>query len=234
MGDCFTPIDICTMQFDRLDCDGTILAGADDRVITCNGVTLTWTPQLLAAKRDVSRNGARGICAQREIPAAVEGYNLALTFCPRIDVELYELLSVYDLVVDTAGVTGGLIGDNVGVKDGAASQPCACPTGDCQNAGVSILVWGNSTNADGISTVKPFAIGAFTRVKFDPPTLGLQDTYQNITLNGQTSPNPSWVRGPANIYPEIAGLDGAWALWNTIQEPPEGCACEACGYALVS
>lgn len=232
--DCFTPIDVCSMQFDRLDCDGSILDGATDRVITCNGVSLVTTPTFLPAKRDVARNGGRGICGQRNIKASVEAYAVALTFCPRIDPELYELMELYDLVLDTAGITGGTVGDSVGIRDGAVNQPCACPTDTCTNSGVSVLMWGNATDANGPKTDKPFFIQALTRVKFDPPPMNHADSYQNITINGETSPNPLWGRGPDNIYPELVGLDGAWAEWNTIQEPPSGCTCEACGYALVS
>lgn len=233
-GDCPTPIDVCSTQFNRLDCDGTVLSGPTDKAITCRGVDVKVTPKLVDSKRDVARNGGRGICAQREIAASVDGYDVVVTACPGYDAELFELLGLYDLVLDTADITGGTIGDSVGIRDGSKNQPCACITSPCQNPGVSMLMWSNNTNPDGISVTKPYNILALARVKFDPPAVTIKDAYENVVLNGKTTPNPLWVRGPGDIYPDIVGLDGAWAEWDTIQVPPSGCACDACGYAQAS
>jgi hypothetical protein len=233
-GDCFAPIDICGAQFNRLDCDGALLEGTTDVVVACELVDIKVTPQLIEADRKVSRNGGGTICAQRTAPARVEGYDVVLTLCPRIDAELMELLNVYDLVIDTVS------GDSVGIKDGAAGNPCNCITSPCQNPGVSVLVWSNNTGVDGISSTKPYSLLALPRVRFDPAEFMISGEYTNLVLNGKTEPNPQWIDpslaplvplGPGNIYPEtVTGLTGAFALWDTVTAPPGGCTCSACGY----
>lgn len=230
-GDCFAPIDICGIQLNRLDCAGNLLGGPTDVVVMCEGVDITATPRLVAGVTDVTRNGAGGICAQRTTKARVEGYDIVWNICPKIDAEAWELLQVYNAILDEEGVTGGAVGDTVGIQDGAADNPCNCVQDPCQNPGVALLLWANNSDADGISTTKPYAVLALTRVQFDPPPVKIANVYTNVTLNGRTQPNPLYARGPGDIFPETGGLTGAFGLWDTIQPPPGGCKCELCGYA---
>lgn len=230
-GDCFAPIDICGVQLNRLDCAGNLLGGASDVVVMCEGVDITATPKLVAAVTDVTRNGAGGICAQRTSKARVEGYDIVWNICPKIDAEAWELLQVYNAIIDQEGVTGGTIGDTVGIQDGAADNPCNCVQDPCQNPGVAMLLWANNTDEFGISTTKPFVVLALSRVQFDPPPIKITNVYQNVPLTGRTQPNALYGRGPGNIFPETGGLTGAFGMWDTVQAPPGGCKCEACGYA---
>ena len=231
-GDCYSPIDICGVQLNRLGCDGTVLTGLTDAVVMCEGVDLTLTPQLVAAETAVARNGGGGVCARRTTKARVDGYDVVLNICPKIDAEAWELLNVYDAILDDRGVTGGTVGDTVGIKDGLAGNPCNCLNTPCENPGVSMLVWSSNTDSQGISNTKPYVITALTRVIFDPPPLLINSQYQNITLTGRTEPNPLWVLGPGNLYPEAGGLAGAFGQWDTIQTPPPGgCTCALCGFA---
>lgn len=230
-GDCFAPIDICGIQLNRLDCDGTLLGGASDVVVMCEGVDITATPRLVPAVTDVSRNGGGGICAQRTTKARIDGYDIVWNICPKIDAQAWELLNLYDAVIDTAGVTGGLVGDTVGIRDGASGNPCNCQNTPCLNPGVAMLLWANNTDEDGISITKPFSILALTKVIFDPPPIKIANVYQNVTINGRTQPNSLYARGPGDIYPELVGLSSAFALWDTDQVPPGGCTCDLCGFA---
>jgi hypothetical protein len=230
-GDCFAPIDICGVQVNRLDCDGTVLVGASNSVVMCEMVDFTITPQLVEAETAVSRNGGGGICAKRTTKARIDGYDVVWNSCPKIDAEAWELMNLYDLVLDTAGVTGGSVGDSVGIRDGASANPCNCITTPCQNPGVSMLVWTNNTDANGINATKPYTIIALPRVIWDPPAIAVTSAYDSIEITGRTESNSLWSTGPGAIYPELVGLSGAFAMWDTEQPPPGGCTCTACGFA---
>jgi len=230
-GDCFAPIDICGIQINRLACNGSLLGGPTDVVVMCEGVDISVTPKLVASVTDVTRNGGGAICAQRTTHARIEGYDILWNMCPKIDAQAWELLKLYDAVVDTGGNTGGAVGDTVGIRDGASGNPCNCQNTPCNNSGVSMLLWMNNTDKNGISTTKPFTVLALTKVLFDPPPIKISEKYQNVPVAGRTQPNPLYARGPGNIYPELLGLTSAFALWDTIQTPPGGCQCGLCGFA---
>lgn len=232
-GDCFSPIDICGVQLNRLDCNGSLLGGLGNVVVMCEMVDITITPQLVAAVTDVSRNGGGGVCARRTTKARIDGYDVVWNSCPKIDAEAWELMNLYDAILDTAGVTGGAVGDTVGIRDGDSGNPCNCQNTPCLNPGVAMLVWSNNTDSTGISGTKPYTITALTHLEFDPPAVKISNVYENIAITGRTQPNPLYDRGPGDIYPELVGLTGAWAQWDTIQPPPGGCQCELCGFASI-
>lgn len=239
---CYTPIDICGAQFNRLDCDGTLLEGDTDVVVACQLVDIRLTPVKQEAQRNVSRNGGGGICAQRTTPARIEGYDVVINVCPQIDPELYELMNLYDLVLDTADITGATLGDSVGIKDGPSANPCNCQVDDCQNPGVSLLVWSSNTNEDGINPTRPYVIMAFPKLRFEVSDIMVGSEYTNYELTAKAEANTLWIdpeslpttanRGPGDIYPELVGIGTSrWAQWGTDQAPPGGCSCAACGFA---
>ena len=238
-GDCFAPIDICGVQINRLDADGSILDGATDRAVACNLVTVSRSPDVEAGRTDLSRNGGGTRCAKRVIPDRINGWDIQMDLCSRYDAELMELLGLYSLVVDSEDVTGGTIGDSVGIKaKSVEDESCICV--GSTSAFVSMLIWQQNTGPDGVNSTKPYVIMALPKIRFTVTAEQRGDTFNNITLAGVAEANSNWTdtgtgsevgRGPGNLYPEgTPGLVTAWAEWATSQAPPGGCNCQFCGY----
>jgi len=238
-GDCFAPIDICGVQINGLDTDGSILDGPTDRVVACNMVNVSRSPDVEAGRTDLSRNGGGTRNAKRVIPDRINGWDIQINLSARYDVEMLELLGVYSLVVDSEDVTGGSVGDSVGIKaKSIADEPCICV--GATSSFVSMLIWQQNTGPDGVNSTKPYVVMALPKIRFTVTGEDRGDTYNNLTLTGVAEANSNWTdtgpgsvvgRGPGNIYPETGGLDVAWAEWATSQAPPGGCNCDFCGFA---
>lgn len=226
---CYSAIDNCGAQFNRLDCDGNILNGAEDVVVTCALVDYSVQPIRGEDRTSTDANGSGGNCATRKDEGKVEEYEVTLTLCSKTDIELMELLGLWDKVIDPA------TGDTVGWKPLDEGETCYCapPEGGCTNPGVSMLLWHVAWCGEEQLTDLPFVNEAFTKVKFDAGSITRtrNSEFNTYEVTGTATTNPNWGQGPGNIYPEVAGLGVPSAEWNTATPPPNGCDCEACGYA---
>lgn len=231
--ECWSSIDLCGAQINRLDCDGNIQNGAEDVVLTCGFVDIQIEPISFDEIDVTDGGGAQGqICAQRNEPGGIEAYEVTLTLCSRTDAALMELLGVFDPVVDPA--TGDLIGIKAKASSCGADAECHCVPQEeeaCTNPGVSMLLWHIAQDGKERHTRYPYAVEAFPKVVFDPGSISItrNQEFNTYTLTGRSACNEVWGQGPAAIYPEAAGLS-EWSEWLTTQGPPQGCDCP-CGYA---
>lgn len=226
---CYSAIDNCFGQFNRLDCDGNILSGATDIVTSCSTVDINATPIAGEERNNRDPNGQGGYCVERNVPASVEGWEIELTLCSKTDVELMELLGIFDLVLDANG-------DAIGWKSkGCAEGDCLCDPGvdSCQNPGVAIHLWHTAWLDKERHPDYRWALQAFPKVIFDPTTVQVQRNteFNTYTVTGRAYCNDEYGQGPAAIYPDPAGLDRDQAEWLTNTRPTGMCACDMCGYS---
>lgn len=230
--ECWSSIDLCGAQINRLDCDGVVQNGAEDVVLTCGFVDISITPITSGGDEIVDPGGAQGQrCAVRSDPSTIDAYEITITLCSKTDAALMELLGIFDPVVDEA--TGDIVGYKAHPTD-CGDPACHCvPDEDgCSNPGVSIILWHVAWLGDERHPTYPYAVEAFPKVVFDPGSITVtrNQEFNTYTITGRTDCNPMWGQGPGAIYPEAAGLDRDWAEWLTTQGPPQGCDCP-CGYA---
>lgn len=228
MGVCYSAIDHCSTQFNRLDCDKNILEGAGNVVVSCSTVDINVTPIEGEDTSSQDPNGSGGYCAERESSGGIEGYEVELTLCSKTDVELMELIGIFDLVTEG--------GENIGIKAKCCQdEECKCNPGEeaCDNPGVAIHLWhcawcGKSRHPD-----YKWAVQTLPLVKFDPASVSIQrnSEFNTYTLTGRSDCNENYGQGPGSIYPDPAGLDSCWAEHLTNIGPSEMCNCDVCGYA---
>lgn len=226
---CFSPIDNCAVQVNRLDCDGLVLSGATDVVVSCSLVDITATPIKGEERNQRDPNGQGGYCAERNIPAEIVGYDIEITLCSRIDVELMELLGIFDPVLDATGAI-------VGYKSmGCSTTECLCnpPEEGCTDPGVAIHIWHIAWQGEERHPDFPFVIEAFPKIKFDPTetTTTRNSEFNTHTIKGRAYCNDEYGQGPGSIYPDPTGLGTFRSEWLTETGPPNSCNCELCGYA---
>ena len=226
---CYSAIDNCAGQFNRLDCDGNVLSDAQDIVVSCATVDITATPIPGEERNQQDPNGRGGFCAERNIPADIVGHEVEITLCSKTDVELMELLGVADIVYDADG-------NCVGFKSLTCnSEECLCDPGEeqCSNPGVSLLLWHIAWCGDERHPDYKWAVQAFPKIIFDPASLVItrNTEFNTYTLTGRTYCNENWGQGPGAIYPDPDGLDADHAEWLTNTSVPELCNCDICGFA---
>jgi len=232
MGVCYSAIDLCSSQFNRLDCDGNILEGPENVVVSCAAVDVTVTPIEGEDTSSQDPNGSGGYCAERETGGNIEGYEVELTLCSKTDVELMELIGIFDIVKDADG-------NCVGIKAKCCNdEVCKCDPGEetCDNPGVALHIWhcawcGKERHPD-----FKWAVQALPKVKFDPASVSVSrnSEFNTYTLTGRSDCNENYIQGPGAIYPDAnggEGLDSCWAEWLTNIGPSEMCNCDVCGYA---
>ena len=245
MGQCYSAIDICAMQVNRLDCDGNILNSAanGDVVVTCGVTDITITPQTGEERNNRDPNGQGGFCAERIIPATITGQEVELTLCSKTDVELMELLGLYDTVNgDTnnppATTSANAVRDNIGIKSLGGADDCLCdpPAGICQYPGVAIHLWHTAWLDKERHPSFSWVVEALPKVVFDPASTVIQrnSEFNTVTITGQASVNDNYGTGPGGIWPDVAfgasTLDRDWAEWLTNTRPDGMCSCDMCGY----
>lgn len=225
---CYSAIDICSTQINRLDCDNNVLSTDGNVAVSCSIVDITSTPILGAARDQQDPNGQGGYCAERNDPASIEGYTIEMTLCSKTDAELMELLGIFDLIRDASGVV-------VGVKTkGCSDDECYCDPGDdqCQPA-VSLMLWhvawlGKERHPD-----FKWVVEAFPKVIFDPGSVAItrNSEFNTYTVTGRAYCNDDFGQGPGAIYPEATGLDSYRGEWGTNVRPSAMCSCDLCGLA---
>lgn len=225
----YSSIDICGMQVNRNDCDGNILNAATDVIVSCAAVDVNLTPIQGEDNARTDPNGQGGFCAERPSSATIEGMEIELTLCSRTDVELMELLGLFDLVYDADQ-------NPVGIKAKCClDEDCMCDPGDdeCSNPGVTMHLWhlawlGKKRHPD-----YKWAVEHLPRVVFDPSQLEVQrnSDFNTYTLNGRVDCNDNYGQGPGGIYAEPDGLDRCWAETVTNMAPDGLCNCDLCGYS---
>lgn len=230
----YSAIDVCGAQFNRLACDGSVLNGPSDVVLTCGLVDITRTP-ITGDDRTVSdANGSGGFCAKRVQDATIEAYEIKITLCSITDGDLMELLGIYDPVIDP------ITGMTIGVGPIASEEACYCApaVAGCTNPGVSIVVWSVAWCGEDRRLDMPFVVEEFPRVVFQPSSLEVtrNSSFNTYTLTGRTKKNAAWGQGPGSIYPELSGIGSKdWAEHLTTIPFPGGCNCGVCdslaGYA---
>jgi len=143
--------------------------------------------------------------------------------------DLMEVLGLWDRIVDPN------TGEGIGWKPISEDDACYCapPTGGCRNPGVSMILWHVAWDDEEQKNDLPFVIEAFTRIKFDAGSISRTRNaeFNGYEVTGRAIKNENWGRGPGNLYPEAAGLTVESGEWNSDVEPPNGCSCDACGYA---
>lgn len=227
MGKCYAPIDICGAQFNALSCAegevGTVLTGATDAIVTCNLVDITRDPIIEQGRNDVSRNGAGARCAKRTTPDRIDGWEITMTLCDRIDTDLMVLLGLFEPVLDADG-------ECVGIRPKCGDdEACNCATEEsCE--GVSMVIWHQNTNADGVDVDCPYVAFAVPKIVFTISSQTRSDTYNTYTVTGTAETNGNWGNGPGDVYPDPEGLGCEWAEWATPTPPPGGCTCAGCGF----
>lgn len=226
---CYSAIDNCAAQFNRLDCDGNVLSGPEDVIVSCAAVDVNATPIAGTEQNQTDPNGQGGFCAERNEPASIEGWEIELTLCSKTDVELMEMLGIFDIVTDAEG-------NCVGWKSkGCADDVCNCDPGEqqCSNPGVAIHLWHTAWCGKERHPDFKFALQAFPSVSFDPTTVQIQrnSEFNTYTLNGRANCNDQYQQGPGSIYPDPEGLDRDHAEWLTNTAPDGICSCDMCGYA---
>jgi hypothetical protein len=226
---CYSPIDICAGQANRLDCDGNVLNGATDVIVSCAFVDVNIVP-IEGEDRDQSDpNGSGGYCAERTISAEIQGYEVEIVLCSRTDVALMEMLGLFDVVYDAGG-------NAVGIKAKCCvEEECLCDPGEetCSNPGVALHLWhvawlGRKRHPDW-----KWVVEHFPKVVFDPSQLEVQrnSEFNTYTITGRADCNENYGQGPGGIYPDTDGLDRCWAETVTNLAPEGMCSCDMCGYA---
>jgi hypothetical protein len=222
----YSPIDICGAQFNRLDCDGNVLNGPTDSVITCGLTEITRTPVKTDDVESTDSNGRGGICARRIRKGKITHYEIKVVLCSATDADLMELLGIYERVVDPN--TGVAIGIRPKCEDHC---DCCVPNDSCDDGGVSIILWhtavcGNNQRVVGFDCVAE----TFAKVTFDAASVEVtrNGEFNTYTITGRTDENPNWGQGPGDIYPDPAGLSCHYAEFLTNTTFPGGCNCGAC------
>lgn len=228
MAECWSPISICGAQFNRNDCDGNILNGTSDVILTCGVVEIERSELTGDERTSTDPNGQGGFCAKRVINPTVEGYEYQITWCSRIDPELLEILGLYDRVTDDGTPTG----NTIGFKPRAADASCLCEPGSCLVPGVTVHFWKLAWDGEDPNVNFDFEVEAVPRLIPAPgTTFTFNDEFNQVVITGRSKTNPNYGQGPGNIYPEPAGLDREFAQFLTNTGFPGGCNCNACGYA---
>jgi hypothetical protein len=230
----YSAIDICGAQFNRLDCDGNVLNGPNDVVITCGMVDITRTPVKDDDKENKDPNGNGGNCAYRTKKGKIIRHDIKLTLCSATDADLMELLGIYERVVNDNAV-------GIGVRPKCDDTECDCCGGDtaCTNPGVSAIIWHTAWCGEDRRTDYPCVVETFARIKFDAGAVEVtrNGDFNTYTLSGETSKNPNWGNGPGCIYPIANGpLACDYSEHLTDVKYPGGCKCPACdeaGYAPI-
>lgn len=230
--ECWSSVDLCGAQINRLDCDGNVLNGATDVVLTCAFVDISIEPIGIGGDEIVDEGGASGQrCAVRKDPSRIDAYEITITLCSKTDAALMELLGLTDPVIDET--TGDIIGYKA-LKTDCGDPGCHCVPEEkgCNTPGVSILLWHVAWCGDERHPRFPYAVEALPKVVFDPASLSItrNKEYNTYTITGRTDCNEAWGQGPEDIFPEADGLDRDHAEWLTTVGPPQGCDCP-CGYA---
>lgn len=237
MAECWSPISICGAQINRLDCDGNVLNGTTDVVLSCGVVELERSDIVGSERSATDPNGIGGYCAKRVINPTVEGYEYSITWCSRIDPELLEVLGLFERVVE--GPAGTQAANTIGFRPKAASASCLCDGGAaCENPGVSMLIWKLAWDGENPHPRFDFDVEAIPKLVARPgTTFTYNDEFNQIVVTGRTTANMRWGNGPGGIYPlqpatpgpQGLVVDFASFLSNTAW--PGGCNCSACGYS---
>lgn len=231
----YSALDNCGMQINRLDCDGNVLNGPSDVVLSCGLVEVTRSV-ITGDDRTVSDpNGSGGYCAKRVQSAPIEGYEIQLTMCSITDPELMELLGIWDMVTDP------ITGEHIGIGPRGSEETCYCAApaaGECTNPGVSMVLWHVAWCGEDRRTDYPFVAEVYPKIVFDPASIEVTRTseFNTYTITGRTKSNSAWGQGPGSIFPELTGIGTSeWKEFLTSTPYPGGCNCGVCddhaGYA---
>lgn len=230
MSVCYSPIDNCAVQVNRLDCDGNVLNGGTDVVVSCGLTDITSTPILGEERNNQDPNGQGGYCAERNVAANIEGYTVEITLCSKVDVELFEILDIFDPIIDEG--TGQCIGY---ASKGCDDTECLCAPGSdtCLQAGTAIHLWHIAWLDKERHPDFRWVVEAFPKVIWDAGSVSItrNSEFNTYTVTGRAYCNDLYGQGPASIYPNSAGLGTYRGEWGTNVAPPNGCNCDVCGYA---
>lgn len=223
----YIPEGICAAQFYRLDCTGNILLGAGNLWQGCNALDIEMSvdSEDPITKTVVVANGTS--CISRAIPGRETSRSYKINLCPRIDVDLMQLLGIYDLVLDATN-------DALGIQSrGLASGCVSCGSTSCAGA-VGMVVFSNNVDPSSRSTwpyvvqMVPFAQFTITSSRtWKAP----REDFDPIEVTATLSPNLAWGRGPNDLFPDLGGLSTEWAEFVTTATPPQGCNCHTGGFA---
>jgi len=224
---CFSAIDNCGFQVNRLDCDGNILNGAEDVVVTCSVTDFSYEPIRGESRTTNDPNGRGGYCAERIDEGSIEGYEITLTLCSKTDPALMELLGLGQRVINADG-------DTVGFQPNDPADNCDCqtPPDGCSDPGVAIMFWHLAWCDKERLADLPFAISAFPKIVWDEGfSVTRNNEFNTYELTGRAYLNEQWGQGPGSVYPNAAGLQTFYSEFATAVPFPGGCDCALCGFA---
>ena len=104
---CFSFIDICGVQINRLDQAGNVLNGAEDVVLSCSMQQMQISANRADDRNSESLNGRGAACVRRTRRGEVTNWTINATFCARVDAAEMELLGVGERVLDENGLCKG-------------------------------------------------------------------------------------------------------------------------------
>ena len=216
-----------------IDCQsGEVLNGPTDVVLTCALVDYTMTPIEGEDRSSSDPNGVGGKCAERNVPAIRDGYEVELTLCSKIDPALMELMGVYEMITDPE--TGACLG----YRPRSVEESCSCAecTDACPEKCVSWLVWHVAWCEKKRHPDYCYAVQGMPKICFDSNSVSLtrNSEFNTITVTGTAETNSAWGQGPGLIYPDPAGLNVEFGEWLTNTGFPGGCKCDLCGYATAT
>jgi hypothetical protein len=223
--------DICGMQVNRVDCEtGAVLVGALDVALTCSVADYSRTAVLTdeVVQEDPSGRAGKNR-ARRVIPARPDYYTYSFTLDSQFDAELMVLLGLVNPVFNPMNPT-----EIIGVKDldhVSGTDDCCPPGGACADTEVALLMWHVAWCDTNRHPDYLYDIHFVPRIKFTVTDDAVErgTGFRTMTIEGRTEkPLAGYARGPANIWPEVAGLNRQWANLLSNTPFPAGCACSTC------
>jgi hypothetical protein len=237
--------DICGLQLNRLNCDGTIADPAlPENVILLHSLLdfeFTETTEDPGDSVETAANGAH--CHNRRRDVRVTGYELTLRRCGIIHPAFLTSLGLADPVLDADGLL-------CGTKGFCSSNVCYC-TGcqdeDCSDGGWSMIIWANAwescTTGDAIR-VRDTAGNTLQHVFIAPRISQFRpggahrrsatSSDAQVDFIADLKPNANWGNGPVHptfgpIYPVTNGpLDcEPWAEFLSPVCYPGTCSCDS-------
>lgn len=203
----FSPTDICAVQINRLDCDGTLLTGPTDvATLYGNAVEFFELSDTFDPEVDLSTS-----CTTYVREKQYQYTDVTVGMCDKIDTEInFDLLGLANPVLAD---TGAFAGDIVGGEAPTPNSDCPCNTcgPTCTNPGVAMIIWTLRLGCDGCEGHAAFVI---PRIRFGYVEQARRidrDTLTTYSIEGRAESNPNYGQGPGNIYPVSAGLQTAHA-----------------------
>lgn len=219
--------DLCKIQVNKLDCDGSPLSGPMNSLVLCCVSNFEATP--ITDDTD----DRKGICTTIPGSSSIDGFDIEWNLGELLDADLLVMLGTHQYVYDA---TGNVVGSEPICGENNKRCGPGCRGDDpCPNQGVSMLAWSEAWCGDQL--LPQMHVDAFPRLTFTVEGLTINRSYQqdfessSVIVNARTRTNTGWGQGPGAIYPDPAGLTNCTAGYLT-DVYPDYCDCEICDWAF--